>query len=68
MTAMEIQTHSSEPGGEATIAAMDQYSRQEIGRKTYNFVRRCMRDPVLRAAIKAMAAELRTEEGTARTQ
>lgn len=25
----------SEPGGEATIAAMDEYSRAEIGRKTY---------------------------------
>jgi len=23
------------PGGEATIAAMDEYSRIEIGRKTY---------------------------------
>lgn len=63
MTVGRIQTLPSEPGGEATIAAMDQYSRMEIGRKTYCFVRRCMKDPVLRAAIKAMAAELRTEEG-----
>ena len=67
MTAVEVQTPSSEPGGEATIAAMDEYSRTEIGRKTYCFVRRCMRDPVLRAKIKAMAAELRAEEGSART-
>ena len=49
-------------GGEATIAAMDEYSRLEIGRKTYNFVRRCMRDPQLRAVIKARAAQIREEE------
>lgn len=48
-------------GGEAAIAAMDQYSRTEIGRKTYNFVRRCMRDPALKARIRARAAELRGE-------
>lgn len=48
-------------GGEATIAAMDEYSRAEIGRKTYRFVRRCMQDPVLRAQIKKRAAELRAE-------
>ena len=46
-------------GGEATIAAMDDYQRAEIGRKTYNFVRRCMRDPVLREQIRKRAAELR---------
>ena len=50
-----------EPGGEATIAAMDEYSRAEIGRKTYRFVRRCMKDPELRARIKSRAAELRAE-------
>lgn len=46
-------------GGEATIAAMDEYSRAEIGRKTYRFVRRCLQDPVLREKIKKRAAELR---------
>lgn len=51
-----------EPGGEATIAAMDEYSRAEIGRKTYRFVRRCMKDPILRAVIQARAAEIRAEE------
>lgn len=35
------------PGGEAAIAAMDEYSRAEIGRKTYRFFRRCMQDPEL---------------------
>lgn len=50
-----------EPGGEATVAAMDEYSRTEIGRKTCRFVRRCMKDPRLRARIQARAAELRAE-------
>ena len=50
-----------EPGGEATIAAMDEYSRAEIGRKTYRFVRRCMQNPELREKIQARAAELRAE-------
>lgn len=49
-------------GGELTIAAMDEYSRWNIGRKTYRFVRSCMRDPVLRERIKARAAEIREEE------
>lgn len=49
-------------GAELTIAAMDQYSRAEIGRKTYRFVRECMRDPVLRAKIKARAAEIRAAQ------
>lgn len=48
-------------GGEATIAAMDEYSRAEIGRKTYRFVRRCMQNPELREKIQARAAELRAE-------
>ena len=55
------QTYVQQPGGEATIAAMDEYSRAGIGRKTYRFVRRCMQDPELRARIKARAAELRAE-------
>lgn len=57
----EKKTSVQESGGEAAIAAMDEYSRAEIGRKTYRFVRRCMRDPELRARIKARAAELRAE-------
>ena len=60
-TNIEINTAPEHGGGELTIAAMDEYSRLEIGRKTYRFVRRCMRDPVLRAKIKARAAELRAE-------
>ena len=54
----------TESGGEATIAAMDEYSRAEIGRKTYRFVRRCMQNPELRAKIQARAAELRAEAGS----
>lgn len=60
-------TDTNGPGGEATIAAMDEYSRAEIGRKTYRFVRRCMRDPELRAKIKARAAELQAEAAIANT-
>ena len=53
---------SQGPGGEANIAAMDEYSRIEIGRKTYRFVRRCMQDPELKARIQARAAEIREQE------
>ena len=59
-----------EAGGEATLAAMDDNGRWNIGRKTYQFVRRCMRDPVLRAQIKTRAAEIRAQteqEGVACT-
>ena len=49
-------------GGEMTIDAMDQYSRWFIGRRTYLFARRCMKNPELRERIKARAAEIREEE------
>lgn len=39
-------------GGEAAIAAMDDSSRYEIGRKTYEFVRRVMRNPEYRAMVQ----------------
>ena len=61
MDNVKIQTVAAREGGEATIAAMEEYSRLEIGRKTYRFVRRCMQDPELRARIKSRAAELRAE-------
>ena len=64
MDNVKIQVAARSGGGELTIGAMDEYSRAEIGRKTYRFVRRCMRDPVLRARIKARAAELRAEGST----
>ena len=57
-----IEIITSNQGGEATIAAMDEYQYAEIGRKTYRFVRQCMRDPVLREKIKARAAEIREAE------
>lgn len=62
MDNIKINTMPEHGGGELTIAAMDEYSRAEIGRKTYRFVRRCMRDPVLRAKIKARAAELKAAQ------
>lgn len=55
------QTSAQAPGAEAAIAAMDEHSRAEIGRKTYRFVRRCMQNPELREKIQARAAELRAE-------
>ena len=61
MDSVEVKTVTKNVGAEAAIAAMDEYSRAEIGRKTYNFVRRCMRNPELRAKIQARAAELRAE-------
>lgn len=59
-----IRIHLAFPGGggELTIAAMDEYSRLEIGRKTYRFAREVMRDPELRAKVKARAAEIKAEE------
>lgn len=56
-----VEIITSNQGGEATIAAMDEYQYAEIGRKTYRFVRQCMRDPVLREKIKARAAEIRAK-------
>lgn len=46
-------------GAELTIAAMEDYDRMEIGRKTYRFAREVMRDPELRARVKARAQEIR---------
>lgn len=48
-----------EGGMVEAVTAMSDAGRLEIGRKTYNFVRRCMQDPVLRERIKARAEELR---------
>lgn len=67
--AKKIHIQGTMPGGaELAIAAMDEYSRAEIGRKTYRFVRRCMQDPELRAKIKARAAQLRQERNTVQGQ
>lgn len=57
-----VEVVTKDEGGEATIAAMDECQYAEIGRKTYRFVRQCMRDPVLREKIKARAAEIRAAE------
>ena len=46
-------------GAEVTIAAMDEYSRAEIGRKTLCFVRRMRQDPAVWEMVKARTA-LRT--------
>lgn len=47
------------PGGGAdVINTMDDVSLDNIGRETYRFVRRVMRDPVMRAQIRKMAAQM----------
>lgn len=67
--AKKIRIQGTMPGGaELAIVAMDEYSRAEIGRKTYRFVRRCMQNPELRAKIKARAAQLRQERNTVQGQ
>lgn len=51
-------------GGEITLAAMDEYSRLEMGRKTYHFVRRLMQNPEYRAMIQAQVAKDRAAAAT----
>lgn len=47
------------PGGGAdVINTMDEVSLDNIGRETYRFVRRVMRDPVMKKRIKEMAAQM----------
>lgn len=62
MNEKEISVEVITGGGELTIAAMDEYSRLEIGRKTYEFAKRVMRDPILREKVKQRAAEIRAAE------
>ena len=62
MNEKEISVEVITGGGELTIAAMDEYSRLKIGRKTYEFAKRVMRDPILREKVKQRAAEIRAAE------
>ena len=62
MNGTDIRIVADRIGGETTIAAMDENSRYEIGRKTYRFVRRVMKDPEMRARIRARAEELRRSD------
>ena len=52
-------------GGELALEAMDEYQYYEVGRKTYEFVRRVMRNPEYRAMINKRAAEIRAREAAA---
>ena len=56
-----------EAGGEAAIAAMDEYSYLEIGRKTYRFFRQIMRDPAMREQVKARTAQRQAMRAAALT-
>ena len=54
-------------GGEAALRAMSEESRMVMGQKTYDFVRRVMRNnPELRAIIKAKAAEMKASRELSR--
>lgn len=55
----KIVATSPEGGAELTIAAMDEYSRMNIGQETYRFVRRAMQNPAYREIIQKRAAEIR---------
>lgn len=46
---MDLEAVRAAGGASGAIRGMNQYSREEIGRKTWLFVRRCMQDPELRA-------------------
>lgn len=49
-------------GGELTLEAMSDSQRYEVGRSTYDFVRRAMRNPEFRAMIQNRVAENRAAE------
>ena len=62
MNEKEISVEVITDGGKLTIAAMDKYSRLNIARKTYEFAKRVMHDPILREKVKQRAAEIRAAE------
>lgn len=49
-------------GAELTVAAMDNYSRENLGRNTYLMVRRLMRNPEYKAMIQELAAKLDAQD------
>lgn len=65
MTAEEIRDMG---GGAVTLAAMNKHRLLAIGQRTYQFVRRCQKNPELWAKIQARAAELDRLEAEAHEQ
>jgi hypothetical protein len=55
-------------GGELALEAMDKYELEDMGRRTYHFVRSVMRNPELRQVIRAMAEQIRAEEAAKAAQ
>ena len=49
-------------GGELALEAMNENQTYEIGRSTYDFVRRMMRNPELRKVIQERAEQIRATE------
>lgn len=64
MNEADMELYTGDGGAEITIAAMTPIQRYNIGRSTYLFVRRLMRNPEYKALIKAKAAELRAAAAT----
>ena len=59
MDRVEIQTTNDVERLVDPITAQNQFNPYGIGRKTYDFVRRCQKNPTLWAKIQARAAEIR---------
>ena len=55
---LEIEIVAPPGGGADVIGTMDEVSLDNIGRETYRFVRRVMRNPVMKAQIREMVAEM----------
>ena len=58
MDGQNVEIIADNVGGEATIAAMDEYQYTNIGQQTYYFVRRILRDPEMRKLHAQKKAEL----------
>lgn len=54
-----------EAGAEDALGGMKPWEYENIGQKTFFFVRRVMQDPAIRARIKQRAAEIRKEKAQA---
>lgn len=61
MVDLKVEVVAPPNGAVPMLEAMDEDSRWVIGRATYNFVKRAMRNPVYREMIQKRAAEIRAE-------
>lgn len=61
MLTPEMAEIRAEGGGALTIAAMDEYQLNDIGRKVYRGLLRMRQNPELWAKVKEKEAQLRAE-------